>query len=48
MRTLAEPSAPPGSIAFLRLVEKIVDRKRKRQHIEKYKRSIEDGELDKA
>lgn len=42
----AELSAPPASTASLRLAEEVVDLKRKRQHIEKYKISIGDGELD--
>jgi hypothetical protein len=44
----AEPSAAPAFTAPLRLAEEVVDPKRKRQHIEKDKRFMEDGELEES
>lgn len=44
----AEPSAPPASTAPSRLDEEAVGPKRKRQHTERYEKSVEDGEIDES
>ena len=44
----AEPSAPPASTAPSRLAEEAFALKRKRQHIERYEKSVEDSEIDES
>jgi hypothetical protein len=44
----AKSSAPPASTAPSRLAEEAVGPKRKRQHTERYKKSVENGELDES
>ena len=44
----AEPFAPPASTAPSRLTEEVFGPKRKRQHTERYNKSVEDGELDES